>query len=1676
MAAHTKLKTPVLKKALRILVKTIGILIAVLIILILLVQTAPVQNFLRKKAESYLISKLHTKVVIGNVYVGLPGTIILKKIFLEDKRQDTLVYFNKLSADLALFKLVRGNIDINELRLESATLKIKRSLPDTVFNFQFIVDAFQAPPNKQPNKKDTSSMQIAVHDIMLDKIRLVYDDVISGNEVDVFLGHFETRIDQVDLTKGRFNIPLIVLNGLAGKIEQHAQMLKQAVTTDTSGYSLPQFELKNISLTNIDLDYQDKPGEIYSRIYLDSLATQVRQIDLSKRIIMLEKLALSKTTASLRLGSTVSNKKDIAEQKDTDHGSRWYIAADQLRFDDDHISFDDDNAPHQVAGMDYAHLDAKDLSLYVNDLLISNDSISGDIRKGNFSEKSGFDLQGLQGSFLFANNQAYLKNLRLQTPGTLLQHSVVLHYPSIERLKKHIGELSIDADLNNSRIQVKDILQFVPSLRTQPSFRNKQQVFLINARMKGTVAHLKIDHLQLSGLQGTRIDVSGDVSGLPAIMELKVNLVIKQFSSGRKDLLSLIPARLVPPDISIPENFVTNGTITGNMNDVTANLLIQSTSGELTIKGNVKHPDDIKNVVYDASLSAKNLDIGSIFIKESDFGNVSLQLIARGRGFDPKVAQANIDCTISSVIFKKYDYRAASIKASLSDQVAKIDIRSQDPGLYFTLNGSADIHAKYPAINMVAVIDSLKPRSLHLTEENISYRGRISVNFSNGDPDHLQGELVVSNSLLEKDDQKIAMDSLRIVAGQNDTGQYIHLNSDAMNFTLDGHYRLTELGEVFNQLGTTYFSGNKKTPSEKIDKYDFTFSANITDKPILKTLLPSLQRVDPIHFKGKFNSENGWSADLNSPFIIYGNNRIRNFQVHVQPNSKSIDMRMMLQEFTNGGSIGFYNSSIDASVADRKINFALNIQDRSAKDKYHLEGSLMRQDSGDYTFNLKPDQLLLNYGKWNVSENNAIHFSSGNINANNFSLSKGPEELSIRSVSANSIAALEIGFTHFLLSTLTAFAGSDSLLANGEINGKFTLNNIKSNPSFTSDLNIRNLSIRLDTIGDVAIKINNIEPDKFSADVHITGRGNDLALTGNYLAKQDNDNFNLSLDIRKLQLASITGISMGVLKSASGSVNGKFSIRGSAAKPRIDGSLTFDAAGITPSMLNNYFSIDKENIGFNSDGIHFSNFTVLDSAKNKLVLNGSIKTIDFRNYDFDLAINAKNFQALNSTKRDNKLYYGKLFFNANLVVKGTAEQPSIDGTIKIDPKTKLTVVLPQEEPGISDRQGIIQFVNMKLPAQDSINNAGVDSFSTSSLKGFDISTNIIIDSSAELTLVIDENNGDHLTTKGDATLTAGIDRSGKITLSGDYRLSRGSYDLSFSLLHKQFKIQNGSSITWTGEATKANLNINAVYIANTSPIDLVDDQLAQSVATVRNTYLQKLPFEVHLKMKGELLKPDISFDIILPDDKSYVVSKDILTTVDAKLDMLRQDQGEMNKQVFALLLLNRFVGEDPFSTSTAALNAESLARSSVSKILTEQLNQLASNLVHGVDINFDLQSTDDYTTGQLQNRTDLNVGISKRLLNDRLTVSVGSDFELEGPQNVNANNQSNNLAGNIALNYKLSKDGRYMLRAYRKNDYDDVVEGYVIETGMGFIITLDYNHFREIFEGKKKRGQAESKK
>jgi hypothetical protein len=171
----------------------------------------------------------------------------------------------------------------------------------------------------------------------------------------------------------------------------------------------------------------------------------------------------------------------------------------------------------------------------------------------------------------------------------------------------------------------------------------------------------------------------------------------------------------------------------------------------------------------------------------------------------------------------------------------------------------------------------------------------------------------------------------------------------------------------------------------------------------------------------------------------------------------------------------------------------------------------------------------------------------------------------------------------------------------------------------------------------------------------------------------------------------------------------------------------------------------------------------------------------------------------------------------------------------------------------------------------------------------------------------------------------------------------------------------------------------------------------------------------------------------------------------------------MNKQVLGVLVLGHFIGDNPLQSLGGRTGASGIVRNSVSSLLSEQLNRLAGNLIAGVDLNFGVTSGADYSSGTQQNRTDLNVGLSKRFLDDRLTVTVGNNFNLEGAQQ---GEKASNIAGNLSVNYKLSRDGRYVLRAYRRDEFI-VIEGQVVETGVGFTLTVNYNRFIQVFRRSK---------
>jgi translocation and assembly module TamB len=344
--------------------------------------------------------------------------------------------------------------------------------------------------------------------------------------------------------------------------------------------------------------------------------------------------------------------------------------------------------------------------------------------------------------------------------------------------------------------------------------------------------------------------------------------------------------------------------------------------------------------------------------------------------------------------------------------------------------------------------------------------------------------------------------------------------------------------------------------------------------------------------------------------------------------------------------------------------------------------------------------------------------------------------------------------------------------------------------------------------------------------------------------------------------------------------------------------------------------------------------------------------------------------------------------------------------------------------------------------------------------GLDLTANIELNEKETLSIIIDPITGDKLTVKGNSTLTLAIDPTGDMQLSGRYEITEGSYDLSFyKLVKRNFSIRKGSTITWSGDPLLATMDITASYEVETSPLDLVINQMPITDQQQTNMYKQRLPFLVYLNIRGDLLTPDISFELDMPVDSRDAMAGSIY----AKIKDINTRESDLNKQVFALLILRRFVSDNPFETE-AGSDVASTARRSVSKLLTEQLNRLSEN-IKGVELSFDVKSYEDYTTGEAQGQTEVQLGVSKSLLDDRLIVKVSGNVDIEG----NATNQNSftDYIGDLALEYKLTEDGRFRITGFRNNNYD-IISGELIETGAGLIYIKDYNALRELFKANAK--------
>ena len=1682
-----------MRKGLKITLYIIGSILFLMLCGILFLNSPWGQNFVRARAEAYLNGKLKTVVRIGHLGYGLPKFIVLNDVLFEDQAKDTLLSAAELKIDLDMLKLIHKEVDVQQIVLKGVHAHIYRNRPDTNYNFTYIINAFAGNNPRPAAAKATkpASTRIDLDRVKLDDIHIRFDDYTGGMRLAVNLDHMDLRMKKTDPDQMFFHIKDLAVAGLQTSFSQDSSYLPH--NPNDTAHTRFQLIADNADLQRINIRYNDVLNKLLFGLKLGDAQLQLDKFAMGENIIDVKKLVVNNTDMVLTMGALTTAPAFVDTLIKIDTTTGWNIKAKDVSFAGVNFKMDDNSAPRQSSGMDYSHLYFQNTVLSLDNFLYTSDTISGNIKHFTGTEQCGFDVKELRTVFNYNPKGADLENLYLQTPSTILQDHIEVHYPSVAAVQKRMQTLQLNLHLKNSIIGLEDVLVFAPQLKEQEIFRKyKKGHFKVEATLTGPLDKLDIAHFYASGMDNTEVMLNGWLSGLPEPKNLNYNLHIARFQSSRHDIAQFVPDSVLS-SVRIPDRFGVTGQVAGNEMDYNTDLYFASTGGRAYMKGMIATSSGKNREKYDLAIRTDQLNVGRILKQDSIMGMVTADMNVKGQSFDVKTMTAIAEGHISAADIKGYRYHEITFAGKVDDQRGAIEMKSADANMAVSVKATADFSGKYAAAVADIKMDSIDFRALKLYATELKTSGVIHADFPELNPDYPRGSFTWYQAAVVADGKRYFMDSVNALSRPSaDTGQNIFIGLGVMDAHITGKTPLTKVAAVVQDHINRHYT-NAISDSLKIDlvrltqkkgthqskkqaavqpqpkkeealpsDYNLNLVAHVYDKPLLHGLLPGLTSFDSIHVDGSLTPRS-LTFNVNTPEIVYGSYTIENAAMQVRGSDSALTYKLNVDQVSQS-NYALYYADIHGALDRNVLTADVSLSDAGRTERFAIKTSM--QTIGDSQIIRLQPGLKLNYGVWDVAQPNKIVLTPKGFYVQNFEISNKGQFIKANSDRQGSDSPLKIDISNFQLANITDIASkNDTLPANGVLGGNVTIEQMSPVVKMTGNLQIQNLSVYGDTLGNLSAQADNKADDELNTRVTLTGWGNDISLTGIYSLKNNDANtLNFNIAVNALALHAFEGISMHQISNSSGYLRGNLKVQGTVSHPAITGELHTDNLKTTVARLNTDFKMPAEHITFAGDKMTFDNFTILDSSGNKATITGSIRTSDLTDPNLSLNITADNWRAIHSTAKEYKELYGDLILSTKLHITGSVSVPSVDGNLYILKGTKLTVTNTQKDPELQSTKGIVAFVNMRDPNWErALTPAASDTVKTKRklAAGSDVNVNITVEKEAEFSVIIDEASGDFINVRGDAYFNTSVSPGGVFNVTGSYMLHGGTYQMNYNFIKRKFLIQDGGVITFAGDPLKnTTIDVTATYQANTPAYDLVTRQVS-SVQEL-NYYKQSLPFNVDLHMKGNMMQPTFSFDVVLPEDKVYPLAADQIELIQARLNQVRQDTGELNKQVFAVLILGRFVSDDPFS-SGAAQSTGFAAVQSVSTFIGEQLNSAANKLVKGVDLSVDLPTTEDYTTGTMRQRTDLNVAASKRVLNDRLKLTVGNDFEVEGPQTNNNSNQSSLVPSNLAADYLLSSDGRYTVRVYRSNYNEGPLQGYVTETGVNFIVNVDYNRFKTIF-------------
>jgi translocation and assembly module TamB len=1686
-----------LRRFLYVVFGLIALVLLLVIGIVVYLQFPAGQDFVARRAESYLRDKLKTEVRLGTFRTDFRHAINFDNVYLADQQRDTLLSVGHLGVSIDILALLHKQVNVKDVELENGRVRRTRTEPDSVNNYDFIIKAFSDPT--APVDTTSSGLKYDIGKVHLANILFTQNDQVAGSDLRAKLGDLLVNMDEVDVDNSVYKVDNAALRHAAIRMEQ----TKTAPELDDKKPEKPldlTFGLNKATLEDVAFTYKNGPSAQYIDTNIGLADVTAKNIDLIKEHIDLDKLTLKNTTFAYAQNQNVPvaqrvinpaeavRKVDEAVEKASTTPLKWRVTLGQSDISQVAVNFDNFNDPKlksRYPALDYSHLHFTDLVLNTRDLVFTENRTTVKIDDLVGKDRSGFAITSARANAVYDSVEIKLDSLDLVTPNSHLRRNLGMRYKSLSAIANDLPNLGLSGDLRNTRLGFRDVLYLVPSLADTPPFTTgPNQSILLSGLVTGRLGDLLVRNLDFVGLRNTVVQARrAHIVGLPNVdNRLFVDLDIQRFNTTRADLLSVLPKGTVPNNISLPPTLSVSGTFRGRPTTLAfdTNLKLRSTYGNVAFSGKLGAKQANGQQPLVGTFAAQGLDVGKL-LKDPTIGPITGtgRINATGNLQDPNTLVGKLTANVQSARYNGYTYHGVSTAVDIDRGKYTIAASSHDdPNLDLDLKAVVNLRdAKNPSYE----VTSLNLRGANLTAlgfytgGNLRVQGDLKANLRGSGLNTINGTFSGDRIVIVKDKQRIPLDSVQGRIVQTATRTAVDFNSNVATIALDGNVHLGDLATELQRHINRYFHLAGVTPfRNNSGNQQFTYSLRVKNTRLIRQFVPDLKRLTPFVLAGDYSRAAArLTAKTNIRFIRYQNYRLDSLTLDVNSDHSKLDYALRLARARQDTSLSLRRPSIVGNVADNKINArAAILGDSSNRERLALAGALevLTQGRGSaYQFVAAPEQII-NYDAWTAGASNYVRYNAdGTIVANNLRLSNGSSALVVQSQNpAVNTSPLAVRFEQFNLGIVSRAIGQADSTLGGTLNGEAVARNLGTKrQAFTANLTIKDLLYNKIILGDLALQANNPVADRYDVNARLTGGGgNDVTLRGAYNTAPNATPLAFVLDVARLNVKTAEPFSAGQISQATGFLSGQLNIAGTTSAPQVRGQLTTspDASFVVP-QLGSPFRLVSQPVTFDDRGIAFNNFTVLDSAGNKAVANGYLLTKNLVDYAFDLRVTTNDFMAVRSKRTEkNTLYYGRLVVDSETRLTGPLSLIKIDTRATVTKGSDLTVENPAADPSVVAREGIVQFVDLKpRPKPHLVVLTEPDSTNTSAI-GYDITATITITDNTPFTFIVDPVSGDNLRVRAAGTLTTTLDPSGNLTLTGRLDVRRGKYRLSlYGLATREFIITNGSYLVWNGDPYNADLNITAAYRVKAAPADLLAAQgtLDPTASTVSRNLM---PFNVLIKATDQLSKPTIGFDITQPATST---SSPVGAEVEAVLGNLRQpgQTSELSKQVFSLLVLGRFIQQNPFQTTAGESIVASQLRGSVSQVLTDQLQNLTGKYLAGLGLDLGVTNQADYSSGSAQGRTDLNVAVRRQLLNNRLTVRLGTDVPLSGNSGTQATQGSSaasNFAGDVSLEYTLLADGRLRLRAFRQNSYEDI-DGAIVRTGASLVFQRDYSNFQDLF-------------